>query len=66
MAGKPMDALVERLETKLREWAPDTAAQVRSHVEENIESADWDALDVLRSRQVEQEVLDVIDESAAG
>jgi len=57
-----MDALAERLDTKLREWKPDTAAQVRRQVTEIIELADQDVLDVLRSRIVEQEVLDILDE----
>ena len=57
-----MDALAERLDAKLREWKPDTAAQVRQQVTEIIELADQDVLDVLRSRTVEQEVLDILDE----
>jgi hypothetical protein len=57
-----MDALAERLDVKLREWKPDTAAQVRQQVTEIIELADQDVLDVLRSRLVEQEVLDMLDE----
>jgi hypothetical protein len=59
-----MDALAERLDAKLREWKPDTAAQVRQQVTEIIELADQDVLDVLRSRIVEQEVLDMLDEPA--
>jgi hypothetical protein len=59
-----MDALAERLDAKLRAWKPDTAEQVRQHVAEIIEMADLDALDVLRSRVVEQEVLDMLDEPA--
>ncbi len=57
-----MDAVAERLDAKLREWKPDTAAQVRQRVTEIIELADQDVLDVLRSRLVEQEVLDMLDE----
>lgn len=57
-----MDALVERLDEKLRQWSPDTAKQVRQRVVEIIDLADQDALDVMRSRTVEQEVLDLIDE----
>ena len=57
-----MDALVERLDEKLRQWSPDTAEQVRQRVVEIIDLADQDALDVMRSRTVEQEVLDLIDE----
>jgi hypothetical protein len=58
-----MDALAERLDTKLRQWKPDTAEQVRQRVAEIIDLADQDALDVMRSRAVEQEVLDLLDES---
>lgn len=57
-----MDALVQELDTKLREWQPDIAQQVRQCLAEIIELADQDALDLLRSRAVEQEVLDLLDE----
>jgi len=56
-----MDAVVERLDSKLREWKPETADLVRQRVAEIIEATDQDALDVLRSRRVEQETLDLID-----
>ena len=56
-----MDALAEQLDTKLREWTPETAAQVRQHVAEIMALADHDVLDVMRSRAVEQEVLDLLD-----
>ena len=59
-----MDLLVAQLETKLREWAPDTAAQVRQRIAEIIELADQSTLDIMRSRAVEQEVLELLDESA--
>ena len=58
-----MDALAERLDTKLREWKAETADQVRERVTEIMEVADQDALDLLRSRAAEQEVLNVLDES---
>jgi hypothetical protein len=58
-----MDALVEMLDTKLRTWKPETAAQVRERVVEVIELADDDLLDLMRSRAREQEVLDLLDES---
>ena len=58
-----MDTLVEKLDAKLQQWKPDTADQVRKWVVEIIELADQDALDVMRSRTVEQEVLDLLDES---
>ncbi|MEH1998199.1 MAG: hypothetical protein V7L00_05525 [Nostoc sp.] len=56
-----MDALVQELDTKLRQWQPDIAQQVRQCLAEIIELADQDALDIC-SRVVEQEVLDLIDE----
>jgi hypothetical protein len=59
-----MEALLETLNTKLREWEPETAAQVRERVSEIIALADEDALDLVRSRAREQEVLDILDESA--
>jgi hypothetical protein len=55
-----MDALAERLDARLREWKPETADQVRRRVAELIEVADQDALDLSRSRLVEQEVLDLL------
>jgi hypothetical protein len=60
-----MDALVEKLDAKLREWKPETAAQVRARVAVIISVADQGALDLLRSRAVEQVVLDMLDEPAA-
>jgi hypothetical protein len=57
-----MDALTEKLDARLREWKPETAAQVRERIAEVIELADHDVLDLLRSRAVEQEVLDLLDE----
>ena len=57
-----MDTLVEQLDAKLRVWQPDTVNQVRQRITEIIEMADQDALDVLRSRALEQEVLDMLDE----
>ena len=60
-----MDALAEELDTKLRTWKPETAAQVRERLVEMIELADDDLLDVMRSRAREQEVLDTLDEPAA-
>ena len=60
-----MDALAEKLDTKLRIWKPDTAAQVRERVAEVIELADEDVLNVMHSRSREQEVLDILDEPPA-
>lgn len=61
-----MDALAEKLDARLRAWEPETAAQVRERVAEVIDLADHDVLDLVRSRAVEQEVLDLLDEPAAG
>ena len=57
-----MDMLVKRLNVKLREWKPDTAAEARQRIAEIIDLADQDVLDIMRSRAVEQEVLDLLDE----
>ena len=57
-----MDVLAERLDAKLREWKPNIAAAVRERILEIIDLADRDALDMMRSRVVEQEVLDLLDE----
>jgi hypothetical protein len=56
-----MDLLVETLNSKLREWKPETAADVRERVAEIIALADQDGLDLLRSRSIEQDVLHVLD-----
>ncbi|RJP21953.1 MAG: hypothetical protein C4527_22535 [Candidatus Omnitrophota bacterium] len=58
-----MDALVERLDVKLREWKPAIANEVRQYVKEIIDLADRDVLDIMQSRSVEQEILDLLDES---
>jgi hypothetical protein len=41
---------------------PDTADRVRQSILELIELADLDILDIARSRSVEQDVLNIIDE----
>ncbi|MEY2976810.1 MAG: hypothetical protein RLZZ435_949, partial [Cyanobacteriota bacterium] len=43
-------------------WQPDVAELARQLILEIIDLADQDALDILRSRFVEQEVLDLLDE----
>ena len=58
-----MDTLAEQLDTKLRTWAPETAAQVRQQIAEILALADQDVLEVMRSRTVEQEVLELLDAS---
>ena len=57
-----MDALAEKLDGRLREWKPETAAEARERITEFIELADHDILDIARSRAAEQEVLDMLDE----
>jgi hypothetical protein len=57
-----MDALTERLGIKLREWKPEISDRVRQYISEIIDLADRDVLDLLPSRTVEQDVLDLIDE----
>jgi len=60
-----MDTLAEKLDGRLREWKPETAAAARERITELIELADHDILDIARSRVAEQEVLDLLDESPA-
>jgi hypothetical protein len=57
-----MEALLEKLDMRLREWRPETANRVRKVLAEIVDLADQDALDLVRSRTAEQEVLDPIDE----
>ena len=59
-----VDALAEKLDARLREWKPETAAVARERIAQVIELADHDALDIARSRAVEQDVLDLLDEPA--
>jgi hypothetical protein len=61
-AGEIVDALAEKLDARLREWKPETAAEARERIGEVIELADHDVLDIARSRTAEQEVLDLLDE----
>lgn len=57
-----MDMLAVSIDAKLREWKPNIAAEVRERVAEIIDLADYDALDIMQSRSVEQEVLNLLDE----
>ncbi len=57
-----MDALAEKLDARLRDWKPETAAEARERIAEVIELADHDILDIARSRDAEQDVLDLLDE----
>jgi len=60
-----MDAVVEKLDAKLSQWKAEISAEVRAVISEVIDAADHDALDLMRSRAVEQEVLDRLDEPAS-
>lgn len=57
-----MTAIAQKLDEKLAIWNPQVAHEVEELVADIIENADADALDILRSRVVEQEVLDMLDE----
>jgi hypothetical protein len=59
-----MDALVEKLDARLSQWKPEISAEVSSLISEVMNAAD-DALDLMRSRAVEREVLDSLDEPAS-
>ena len=61
-----MNALVKKLGAKLSEWKPEMSTEVRSLISEVIDAADQDALDLIRSRAVEEEVLNSLDEPASG
>ena len=61
-----MEDLLDKLRMRLREWRPETATQVRQVLAEVIDLADYDALDLVRSRVAEQEVLDILDEPVSG
>ena len=60
-----MTAIAEKLDRRLQIWDPDKAAAVERLVNEIISLADQDALGLLRSREVEQEVLNILDEPQA-
>ena len=55
-----MDGIAEKLDAKLNQWKPEISDEVRALVAEIIDLADTDALDLMRSRTAEQEVLDLI------
>ncbi len=59
-----MEAIAELLDQKLQSWLPETGDEVRKLLGEIIELADEGLLDVMRSRAVEQDVLDLLDGSS--
>ncbi len=58
-----MDVLAEKLDAKLREWEPNIVAEVKERITEIINLADHNVLDIMQSRSVEQEVLNLLDDS---
>ncbi len=56
-------SIAQRLDDKMKKWNDEKAAAVERIVSEIIDLADEDCLDLLRSRMVEQEVMDIIDET---
>jgi len=58
-----MITIAETLDKHAEGWKPEVASRVEELVGEIIELADADALDILPSRAVQQEVLDVIDDA---
>ena len=61
-----MAPIAQELDLKLRTWPVDKASDVEKMVAEIIQLADQDLLQLTRSRAVEQEVLDLLDETEAG
>jgi hypothetical protein len=57
-----MSPLAQQLAEKLDQWEPEVSQKVESLVAEIIDLADAGALEILRSRAVEQEVFDLLDE----
>jgi hypothetical protein len=57
-----VEAIAEKLGTKLSTWKPEISREVPALVSDVIDPADNDARDVIRARAVEQEVLDQLDE----
>lgn len=57
----PVTAIAEKLDRKLSDWKPQTASEVERLIAEIIDWADADALELMRPRHLEQEVLDLLD-----
>jgi hypothetical protein len=66
LQGKPysevMSPVVQKLASKLEEWSPEVSREVEVLVADIIALADLNVLDLSRSRRVEQEVIDLLDE----
>lgn len=59
-------SVVQKLAGRLEEWEPEVSREVEGLVSEIIELADLNVLDLARSRRIEQEVLDLLDEPITG
>jgi hypothetical protein len=57
-----MTEVARKLDERLKHWDAAKAAEVERLVKDIIAWADADALDLMRSRKREQEVLDFLDE----
>jgi hypothetical protein len=57
-----MTAVARKLDERLQHWDAGKAAAVERMVSDIIAWADADALELMRSREREQEVLDLLDE----
>ena len=57
-----MTAVAQKLDERLKHWNAAKAEQVERLVNDIIAWADADALDIMRSREREQQVLDILDE----
>jgi hypothetical protein len=66
MVAWPHDSARREIGSEARHLAAEVAAQVEQIVTDVIELADAQALDILPSRTVVQDVLDTLDESQAG
>lgn len=62
-AYTPDIAITAILDQRMKQWPPQTVATVKFLINEIISLADRDCLDLLRSRTVEQEVLNILDEA---
>jgi hypothetical protein len=60
-----MSSIAQKLASKLEEWESEVSREVESLVAGIIELADLNLLDLARSRRVEQEVLDLLNEPIA-
>jgi len=58
-----MDSIAALLDRKLRQWQPETCEEVKQRVSEIIDLADQGVLDLMRSRAVEQDVLNLLDDA---